>query len=49
MFAKAIPYEIYDAQTNNAMTVVGASAKTLQFSVNNIRQWWQESGRADYP
>ena len=47
--AKAIPYGIYDAQTNKATVVVGTSANTPQFAVNAIRHWWEASGKVDYP
>jgi hypothetical protein len=45
---KASPYGVYDISKNNGFVNVGISADTAEFSVNSIRQWWQEMGKDSY-
>lgn len=46
---KAIPYGIYDVQTNQGWVNVGTSAATPEFAVASIRAWWQRLGIIHYP
>ena len=41
----AIPYGIYDWQTNRGSVVVGTSHDTPEFAVDAIVQWWRVDGR----
>lgn len=45
---KAAPYGIYDISKNAGFVSVGISADTAEFSVNSIRSWWYEMGKAVY-
>jgi len=45
----AIPYGIYDVNNNNGFVNVGVSYDTSEFAVESIRQWWNISGKYDYP
>jgi transposase len=45
---KASPYGIYDITKNNGWVSVGISADTAEFSVNSIREWWNEMGKSVY-
>jgi hypothetical protein len=46
---KAAPYGIFDISQNKGWVSVGISADTAEFSVNSIRAWWNEMGKALYP
>lgn len=46
---KAIPYGIYDAQTNQGWVNVGTTAATPEFAVASLRDWWQQVGTQGYP
>ena len=44
----AIPYGIYDWQTNRGSVVVGTSHDTPEFAVDAIVQWWRVDGHRTY-
>jgi len=46
---KAVPYGIYDIAGNAGWVSLGISHDTAMFSVESIRRWWYELGRARYP
>lgn len=46
---KAIPYGIYDIQTNEGWVNVGIDHDTPEFAVQSIRTWWYHMGKATYP
>jgi len=46
---KAVPYGIYDTQTNTWYVYVGQSADTPEFAVDNIVCWWCHVGQIAYP
>lgn len=46
---RAVPYGIYDTQSNEGYVLVGQSADTPEFAVDAIVAWWQQTGRARYP
>ena len=46
---KAIPYGIYDSQTNQGWVNVGTCAATPAFAVASVRDWWQQTGSRRYP
>lgn len=45
---KAIPYGVYDMETNEAWVSVGISRDTAEFAVEAIRRWWHRLGRKRY-
>lgn len=45
----AIPYGIYEPQTNHGSVVVGTSTETPAFAVDAIVSWWKSRGRSIYP
>lgn len=45
----AIPYGIYDTNSNRGFVVVGTSRETPEFAVDNLVTWWQKEGRKRYP
>ena len=44
----AVPYGIYDIQTNRGSVFVGASHDTPQFAVSAIEKWWRYDGHRRY-
>ena len=46
---KAVPYGVYDVQNHKGHVFVGQSADTPEFAVDNLVDWWQETGRWDWP
>ena len=46
---KAIPYGVYDIESNEGWVNIGINHDTAQFAVNSIRRWWQEMGRHRFP
>lgn len=46
---KAIPYGIYDIESNEGWVTVGINYDTAQFAVNSIRRWWTEMGQIRFP
>ena len=46
---KAIPYGIYDLNTNKGFVNVGIDHNTSEFAVESIRQWWNNIGKKNYP
>jgi len=46
---KAIPYGVYDIESNEGWVSVGINHDTAQFAVNSIRRWWQEMGQHRFP
>lgn len=49
MYEKAIPYGVYDSNTNIGWVNVGIDHDTAQFSVESIRRWWNLIGKEMYP
>lgn len=45
----AIPYGVYDIQTNSGSVFIGTSHDTPQFAVDNLARWWRYDGRRRYP
>jgi hypothetical protein len=46
---RAVPYGIYELNSNRGSVYVGASADTPQFAVDVITHWWQDEGKTSYP
>ena len=46
---KAVPYGIYDVQSNEGYMVVGVSHETAELAMTAIQRWWLEVGQARYP
>lgn len=46
---KAIPYGIYDTQSNQGYVIVGTSRETPAFAVDALGLWWQHYGSKRYP
>lgn len=47
--ARAVPYGIYDVNSNRGSVYVGSSADTPEFAVAAIARWWEEEGRQKFP
>lgn len=45
---KAIPYGVYDIESNEAWVSVGISRDTAEFAVAAIRRWWKRLGKKRY-
>ncbi len=45
---KAIPYGVYDIDSNEAWVSVGISRDTGEFAVEAIRRWWRLMGKKRY-
>ena len=45
---KAIPYGVYDIDSNEAWVSVGVTRDTAEFAVEAIRRWWRQLGNARY-
>jgi hypothetical protein len=45
---KAIPYGVYDIESNEAWVSVGISRDTGEFAVEAIRRWWRLLGKRRY-
>lgn len=45
----AIPYGVYDLETNRGFVQVGISHDTPTFAVHAIATWWRTEGRSRYP
>lgn len=45
---KAVPYGVYDIQSNQAWVSVGISSDTGEFAVEAIRRWWKWMGKKRY-
>ena len=45
---KAIPYGVYDIESNEAWVSVGVSRDTGEFAVEAIRRWWRSLGKKRY-
>jgi hypothetical protein len=45
---KAIPYGVYDIDSNEAWVSVGVSHDTAEFAVEAIRRWWKRLGQKRY-
>mgnify|MGYP003734319759 CR=1 FL=1 len=46
---KAIPYGIYDIESNEGWVTIGINHDTARFAVNSIRRWWTEMGHIRFP
>ena len=48
VLGKAIPYGVYDIESNEAWVSVGVSRDTAEFAVEAIRRWWKRLGKKRY-
>ena len=46
---KAIPYGVYDIESNEGWVTIGINHDTAQFTANSIRRWWTEMGQDRFP
>ena len=46
---KAIPYGVYDIESNEGWVSVGINHDTAQFAANSILHWWQKMGQHRFP
>ena len=46
---KAIPYGIYDIESNEGWVTIGINYDTSRFAANSIRRWWTEMGQNRFP
>jgi len=46
---RAVPYGIYELNSNRGSVYIGTSADTPQFAVDVITSWWQDEGKTSYP
>ena len=46
---RAVPYGIYELNSNRGSVYVGTSADTPQFAVDVIASWWQDEGNDEFP
>ena len=46
---RAVPYGIYELNSNRGSVYIGTSADTPQFAVDVITSWWQDEGKTNYP
>lgn len=46
---KAVPYGVYDIDSNEGWVNIGINHDTALFAVNSIRRWWEKMGRNRFP
>ena len=46
---RAVPYGVYDINSNTGWVSVGPDHDTAAFAVNAIRRWWKTMGKSRYP
>jgi len=46
---RAVPYGVYDINSNTGWVSVGTDHDTAAFAVNAIRRWWKTMGKSRYP
>jgi hypothetical protein len=46
---KALPYGIYDIESNEGWITVGIDHDTARFAANSILRWWTEMGQNRFP
>jgi hypothetical protein len=46
---KAVPYGVYDINSNSGFVNVGTNCDTSSFAVNSIKYWWEKEGKFRYP
>ena len=46
---RAVPYGVYDLNTDTGWVNVGTDHDTAAFAVESIRRWWTGTGRDTYP
>ena len=46
---KAIPYGVYDIESNEGWVTIGIDHDTAQFAANSIRRWWTKMGQTRFP
>jgi len=46
---KAVPYGIYDIDSNEGWVTIGINYDTARFAANSIRRWWTEMGQSRFP
>jgi len=46
---KAIPYGVYDMESNEGWVSIGVNHDTAQFAANSILRWWQQMGQHRFP
>jgi len=46
---KAVPYGVYDVESNEGWVSVGINHDTAEFATNSIYRWWEEMGQKRFP
>lgn len=46
---KAIPYGVYDMESDEGWVSIGLNHDTAQFAANSILRWWQQMGQHRFP
>ena len=46
---KIVPHGIHDLKTNQTYLTIGTSRDTTEFACENLRDWWDEVGKKEYP
>lgn len=46
---KAIPYGVYDLESNEGWVSIGVNHDTARFAANSILTWWEEMGQRKFP
>ncbi len=46
---KAIPYGVYDIESNEGWINIGINYDTARFAANSILRWWREMGQNRFP
>jgi transposase len=49
VLGKAIPYGVYDIESNEGWVNIGINYDTALFAANSIRRWWAEMGHHRFP
>lgn len=44
-----IPHGIYDCKANKGYVTLGTTHDTAEFACDNIRRWWESTGKKSYP
>jgi Rhodopirellula transposase DDE domain len=46
--AQAVPYGVFDPESNRGHVCVGTSGNTADLAVDTIRDWWRQKGQRQY-
>jgi hypothetical protein len=46
--AQAVPYGVYDPESNRGHVCVGTSGNTADLAVDAVRDWWRQKGQRQY-